>query len=114
MLIVCTTGACAQDYPNKPIRIVTTAPGGGADIVLRILAQALLPSLGQPIVIDNRGLIGAEIVSHAAPDGYTLLTDGASVWISSLLQKTAYDPVRDFSPVMVVVSTPNVLVMHVS
>ena len=105
---------CGQDYPTKPVRFVTSAPGGGADIVLRVVGQSLLPNFGQPLVIDNRGLIGAEIVSKAAPDGYTLLLDGASVWISSLLQKTPYDPVKDFSPIMVAAATPNVLVIHVS
>jgi tripartite-type tricarboxylate transporter receptor subunit TctC len=81
---------------------------------MRVVAQGLLPTFGQPVVIDNRGLIGAEIVSKAAPDGYTLLVDGASVWIASLLQKTPYDPVKAFSPVMVVAATPNILVVHVS
>jgi tripartite-type tricarboxylate transporter receptor subunit TctC len=114
LLMTCASQVCAQPYPTKPIRVVTSAPGGGADIVLRVLTQGLLPILGQPIVIDNRGLIGAEIVSKAQPDGYTLLIDGASVWIASLLQKTPYDPVTDFSPVMVVASTPNVLAVHVS
>src|SRR6478736_6391305 len=114
VLIVFTPAVvCGQDYPTKPIRFVTSAPGGGADIVLRVIGQSLLPTFGQPLVIDNRGLIGAEIVSKAAPDGYTLLLDGASVWISSLLQKTPYDPVKDFSPIMVAASTPNVLVVHV-
>ena len=93
---------------------MTSAPGGGADIVMRLLAIGLLPTFGQPLVIDNRGLIGAEIVSKAAPDGYTVLVDGASVWISSLLQKTPYDPVKDFSPITVVAATPNVLVISLS
>ena len=115
LLTICMPGMVrGQDYPTKPIRIVTTAPGGSADVVMRVVAQGLAPTLGQPMVIDNRGLIGAELVSKAAPDGYTLLVDGASVWISSLLQKTPYDPVKDFSPVMVVAATPNVLVVHVS
>ena len=115
LLTICMPGIVrGQDYPNKPIRVVTTAPGGSADVVMRVVAQGLAPTLGQPMVIDNRGLIGAELVSKAAPDGYTLLVDGASVWISSLLQKTPYDPVKDFSPIMVVAATPNVLVVHVS
>jgi tripartite-type tricarboxylate transporter receptor subunit TctC len=115
LLTLCMCGMVSgQDYPNKPIRVVTTAPGGGADVVMRVVAQGLAPTQGQPMVIDNRGLIGAELVSRAAPDGYTLLVDGSSVWISSLLQKTPYDPVKDFSPIMVVAATPNVLVIHVS
>ena len=113
LLTICMPGIVrGQDFPTKPIRIVTTAPGGSSDVVMRVVAQGL--SLGQPMVIDNRGLIGAELVSKAAPDGYTLLVDGASVWISTLLQKMPYDPVKDFSPVMVVAATPNVLVVHVS
>lgn len=113
MLLACSAHAiAADDYPTKPIRFVTGAPGGGSDIVLRVLSPGLLPTFGQPLVIDNRGLIDAEIVSKATPDGYTLLMDGASVWISSLLQKTPYDPVRDFAPIMVAASTPNVLVVN--
>jgi tripartite-type tricarboxylate transporter receptor subunit TctC len=108
------TGVCAQDYPAKPVRFVTSAPGGGSDIVLRLIGPLLLPTWGQPLVIDNRGYIGAEIVSKSAPDGYTVLLDGASTWITPLLQKTPYDPMKDFSPVMVPASTPNVLAVHVS
>src|SRR5690348_12338814 len=79
--------AWTQAYPSKPIRVVTTAPGGSSDIVLRLLMPQLNASWGQPLVIDNRGLIDAELVSNATPDGYTYLLDGSSTWITPLLQK---------------------------
>ncbi len=111
------TGAhalAAEQYPAKPIRVVTTAPGGSSDIVLRLISPLLNAAWAQPLVIDNRGLIDAEIVSNAPPDGYTFLLDGSSTWITPLLQKTPYDPVKDLAPVMVVAATPNVLVVHIS
>ena len=103
-----------QDYPNKPIRIVTGASGGGGDFASRLIGQGLTDRLGQQVVVDNRGNIAGEIVSKAPPDGYTLLVEGASFWIAPLLQKTPYDPVRDFAPITVAVSTPNILAVHPS
>lgn len=107
-------GIAAEHFPAKPIRVVTTAPGGSSDIVLRLISPLLNAAWGQPLVIDNRGLIDAEIVSNAPPDGYTYLLDGSSTWITPLLQKTPYDPVKDLAPVMIVASTPNVMVVHIS
>lgn len=106
--------AFGQDYPNRPIRIVTVAVGGGSDFASRVLAQVLPPILGQTIVVDNRGNISGEIASKAQPDGYTLLMDGSSFWVGPLLQKASYDPVRDFRPITAVASTPNVVVIHAS
>src|SRR3990172_7129359 len=83
----------SQDFPNKPIRIVTSAPGGGTDVVARLIAQGLTGPLGQQVIVDNRGSgqITGEIVSHTSPDGYTLLIAGSTFWIGPLLQKTPYD-----------------------
>ncbi len=106
---VCGLAAAAQPaaYPSRPIRlIVPYPPGGGTDLVSRLLAQKLAEPLGQQVVIDNRGganaLIGTDLAAKAAPDGYTmLLTLPASVAVNpSLFPKLPYDPARDFSPVI--------------
>ena len=102
-----------QSFPNKPIRIVTSAPGGGADLVARVIAQGISGPLGQQVVVDNRtgGAILGDIVSKAPPDGYTLLLTG-SFWILPLIQKVSFDPVRDFAPITLASTEPNVLVVH--
>jgi tripartite-type tricarboxylate transporter receptor subunit TctC len=106
---------CGQDYPNKPIRIITAPPGGGADIVTRVIAQGLAASSGWQVVVDSRpGSLRMELVAKSAPDGYTLLLEGNDLWISPFLQKTPYDPDRDFSPVTLVDIGPLVLVVHSS
>src|SRR5688572_15039519 len=104
-----------QNYPNKPIRIVASAVGGGTDFVARIIAQGISESMGQNVIVDNRdGYLPGTVVSQASPDGYTLLVAAASFWIGPLMQKMTYDPVRDFSPITLATSQPNVLVMHPS
>ena len=110
-----TSTGSGQAYPNKPIRIVTSEAGGGTDFATRIVAHELANSLSQPAVVDNRpsGLTG-EIVAKASPDGYTLLAAADSFWIGPLLQKTTYDPVKDFAPITQLVSTPDILVVHPS
>ena len=108
----------AQTYPVKPIRFVSPYPPGGAnDILARIIGQKLGESLGQQIVIENRGgatgNIGAEFVAKAAPDGYTILMGQASnLTINVSLMKMPYDPVKDLAPVTLVATTPNLLVVH--
>ena len=71
----------AQEYPFKPIRLLTTEPGSSSDVVARLLAQGLPPLLGQAVVVDNRGALSAELVAKAAPDGYTLLLNGPFIWL---------------------------------
>lgn len=107
---VCALATAAQPtgtYPTRPIRlIVPYPPGGGTDLVSRLLAQKLAEQMGQQVVIDNRSganaLIGTDLAAKAAPDGYTmLLTLPASVAVNpSLFPKLPYDPVRDFAPVI--------------
>ena len=113
IFVVCSTGvACAQKFPDKPIRIVTGGAGGGNDVLSRLIARGLTENLGQQVVVDNRpsGVIPGEIVAKAPPDGYTLAISGSSFWISPLfIDKPPYDPIRDFSPVMLPVTTPNIL-----
>ncbi|GAB7550045.1 Bug family tripartite tricarboxylate transporter substrate binding protein [Cupriavidus sp. CuC1] len=113
--------AQADTYPSKPIRMVVGFPSGGApDILARIFSEKISPSWGQPVVVDNKpgagGNIGAEAVAHAAPDGYTLAlgTVGTHSINGSLYSKMPYDMVKDFTPVILVASTPNVLVVNPS
>ena len=106
--------ARAQDFPSKPIRIVTGAPGGSSDFTARLIAQGLTENLRQQVIVDNRGNVDGELVARAPPDGYTLVIDGASIWIGPLVQKAPYDPVRDFAPVTLAVSAPNVVIVQPS
>ena len=105
--------AQAQGYPSKPVRFVTSEPGGGNDIVARVLAEGLTASLGQRVIVDNRGIVAAEIAKNASPDGYTLLVYGANIWLLPYLrERVAWDPLRDFAPITIAVQLPNVLVVH--
>jgi tripartite-type tricarboxylate transporter receptor subunit TctC len=110
--------SCAQNgYPAKFIRIVCPNVGGGGDFVARLLGQGLSASLGQQVVTDNRGggIVQGEIVSKAAPDGYTLLVMGQSFWLMPFMREhLSYDPVRDFAPITLATSAPNVLVTNPS
>jgi tripartite-type tricarboxylate transporter receptor subunit TctC len=106
----------AQDFPSKPVRIVTSPPGATNDFVARVIAQGLIDPLGQPVIVDNRGgsVIPGDIVAKAQPDGYTLLLAGTSFLIGNLLQEAPYDPIGDFAPITLTTSSPNVLVVHSS
>jgi tripartite-type tricarboxylate transporter receptor subunit TctC len=121
LLMLAAATASAQTYPNKAIRIVVPfPPGGGADITARPIAQKLNELWGVSVVIDNRGgasgMIGADIVAKAPPDGYTLMV-GSSAEVAfsvALLAKMPYDPVRDFAPITLATVTPIALVVHPS
>jgi tripartite-type tricarboxylate transporter receptor subunit TctC len=109
----------AQPYPAQPVRlIVPFAPGGGSDIIARILAEPLSRQLGQPVVIDNKpgagATIGADFVAKSRPDGYTLLytTIGPQITNPYLMKKLPYDPVNDLMPVAMLCELVNVLVVH--
>lgn len=111
--------AAAQSYPAKAIRYVVPFPAGGPlDIVARALGQELNRSWGQPVIIDNRpgagGNIGAELVARSPADGYTILMGAVSTHAINvtLYGKLPYDPLRDFAPVTLITSVPNVLVVH--
>ena len=106
-----------QDYPNKPIRIVTAAAGGGSDFMARQVAQGISGPLGQPVIVENRGggIIPVDYVSKAPPDGYTLLVQGAVAWVAPLLlRKAPYDMVRDFSPISLLVKEVYLVAVHPS
>jgi tripartite-type tricarboxylate transporter receptor subunit TctC len=114
MLAYTSTGF-SQDYPAKPIRILTTTAGGGGDFTSRQIAQGITGPLGQPVVVDNRpAIIAPEVAAKAPPDGYTLLVAGGSVWTTPLLQKAPFDAVRDFTPIALVSTAPYLLVVHPS
>ena len=104
-----------QDFPSKPIRIMTSEAGGNADFMSRLISQGISGPLGQPVIVDNRptALI-PEAVSKLPPDGYTMVLLGNSFWIAPLLRNTSYDPVRDFAPITLVSSSPNIIVVHPS
>jgi tripartite-type tricarboxylate transporter receptor subunit TctC len=121
VIALACAGAQAQPYPSKPVRIVTgSAPGGGADLTARAIAQRLAEPLGAPIIVDNRsgatGMIANQLVSRAAPDGYTLLLQPSSfVTISAHLNsKERWDPVKSLAPVIQVSAYGLVLVVHPS
>lgn len=105
---------CGQEYPNKPVRIVTSEVGGGNDLQARLIAKGLTGSLGQQVIVENRpsGVIPGEVVSKSAPNGYTLLLYNNALWTSPLIQRTPYDPIKDFSPITTVAIGPNVLVVN--
>lgn len=115
-----STGVTAQTYPNRPIRVIVPfAPGGGTDIVARIVAQKLSETLSQQVVIDNRSgagtIVGTQLAIAASPDGYTILMGTPHLTtLPSLNPKLPYDPAKDVAPITNVVSTPNLLVTHPS
>ena len=116
-LMVLGTGVVlGQVYPNKPIRIITSEAGAGNDLRARLIAQAISGPLGQQVVVENRpsGMIPGEIVSKAPPDGYTLLVYNNILWIGPLIQNAPYDAVKDFAPITLIGTSPNVLVVHPS
>ncbi len=119
LLALVYAGAQAQTYPTKAIRwIVTYPPGGPTDFVARAIGAKLTEAWGQQVVIDNRagagGVIGTDLAAKAAPDGYTLLFGtSAGLTINPALVRTlAYDPVRDFAPVSLLVINPQILVVN--
>jgi tripartite-type tricarboxylate transporter receptor subunit TctC len=110
-----------EDYPNKPVKVIVPfAPGGGADVVARLVFTKLSARLGHPFVIDNRGgaggIVGTDAVAKARPDGYTLLLGqtGPNAINPALFAKIPYDPIADFAPVVQLTSYPYVIVVHPS
>ncbi len=121
LALSCWNGAAAQDYPTKAIRFIApNLPGGPTDILARVIGQKLSEGLGQPVIVDNRagagGNIGTDLAAKSRPDGYTLVTGnnatfGANV---TLYKKLPFDPVKDFTPVVLVATQPNILVVNPS
>lgn len=109
--------AAQQDYPNRPIRLVSGyAAGGTTSLVGRIIGQKLTESWGQQVILDNRPgggtLIGSEIVAKAPPDGYTLMLADSVIVLAPVLLKAPYDPIKDFTPIATVAQGELVLLLH--
>jgi tripartite-type tricarboxylate transporter receptor subunit TctC len=118
-LLALSASAAAQDYPTKPVRlIIPFPPGGSNDVVGRMVALQLGDRLGKQVVVDNRGgaggIIGTEAAAKSAPDGYTLLIISIAHAVSPWLYKLQYDPIKSFTPVAILASGPNVLVVNPS
>ena len=113
-VLIAVNTAVAQNYPTRPIRIVVPGTGGGGDFAARLMAQGLPAALGQQVIVDNRpvGTIPGEVVSRAAPDGYTLLLSASTLWLAPLLQPNVpYDAEKDFAPITLATMSPNILVV---
>ena len=94
--------AAAQTYPTRVVSLITSQAGGALDFTARSIAPGLTAALGQQVVVDNRaGLVMGGLVAKATPDGHTLLVQSNALWILARMQKTLYDPVKDFVPVKV-------------
>ncbi len=112
--------AYAADYPDKPVRmIIAVPPGGPADTLSRLVQPRLTETMGQTFVLDNRpganGNIAYEMAARAVPDGYTIVAVAAGVAINpSLYRKVQYDPIKDFAPITLGITVPNILVVHPS
>ena len=118
LLLALTTAVAAQDYPNKPVRlIIPFPPGGSNDVVGRLIATHLSERLGKQVVVDNRGagaggVVGSEVAANAPHDGYTLLIISLAHAVNPWLYKLPYDPIKSFTPVAILASGPNVLVVN--
>ena len=111
--VVSGAAAYGQAFPSRPIRIATSEIGGINDLASRMIAQGLAGSIGQPVIVDNRGIIAIDIVAKATPDGHTLLCFANNFWVLPFLQDNyPYDPIRDFSPITLVVTAPNILAVN--
>ena len=112
--------ALAQTYPSKPVRFICPfAPGGGTDVLARMLSAGMMETFGQPVIVDNRpgagGVIGADLAAKAPADGYTIvLGSPGSLTINPNLQKVPYDTLRDFAPITLATISPFVLVVNPS
>jgi tripartite-type tricarboxylate transporter receptor subunit TctC len=121
VVVAFAAGAAAQGgYPNRAVRIIVpSSAGGGSDIIARILAPKLAERLGQQIVIDNRAgagtMIGGDVVAKSPPDGYTLLLGISTLATNAAIyRKVPYNALTDFAPITLVLSAPNILVVHPS
>src|ERR1700741_4976228 len=115
--VLAAAAAVAQEWPTKPVRfIVPYPPGGGTDVIARIVQSRLGEALGQQVIIENRGGAGGALgtgeAAHAAADGYTFLFTLSSHTINPLLYKLNYDVERDFAPVTLIVSVPQLIAVN--
>ena len=118
LIALCASGMLnAQTYPVKPVRIMTGGAGSNGDFTSRLMAPGLSAALGQQVIVENRqsGVILGDTVAKSAADGYTLLITGSSFWLAPNLQSgIQWDPIRDFAPVSLAATSPNLIVVHPS
>jgi len=118
VLLLCAFGAGAQEYPARAVRIIVPSPpAGGTDIVGRVLAEHFSRTLGQQFFVENKpgagNLIGIEAAARSAPDGYTLLMRASTIVLNTVLyKKVPYDPIRDFAPITIAATAPNILIVN--
>ena len=117
IMVLCKGQSYGEDFPNKPVRIITNDAGAGLDFTSRVIARGITSALGQQVIVDNRGgaggAIAIETVAKALPDGYTLLVFGSTFWLMPFLRDHVnYDPVKDFAPVTLAVSSPNIVIVY--
>lgn len=115
--LISPLAACAQDYPTKPVRIITSEVGGGADVLARTIARGIAGALGQQVIVDNRGggVIPGATIAKAPGDGYNLLMNGGTLWFLPLIrEQVPYNVQRDFAPIAWVSTSPVILVVHPS
>src|SRR5439155_15083231 len=118
LLLALTAVAAAQDYPTKPVRlIIPFPPGGSNDVVGRLFATHLGERLGKQVIVDNRGagaggIVGTEVAHNSPNDGYTILVISLAHALNPWLYKLPYDPIKGFTPIAMLGSGPNVLVVH--
>ena len=119
LVLTVTPDAEAQKYPTKPIRLIAPfPPGGGTDILSRVIAVPATETLGQTVVVDNRpgagGAIGAELAAHAEPNGYTLILDSSSYAATAAFRKPTYDPIDGIAPIILIGTTGLLMITHPS
>src|SRR4051812_1713472 len=118
LMLLAAVQASAQTYPSHPVRIIVPSPpAGGTDIVGRVLAEHFSKTLGQQFFVENKpgagNLIGIEAAARAAPDGYTLLMTASTLVLNSVLyKKVPYDPIKDFAPITIAATAPNILIVN--
>ena len=113
-LVLSPTLASGQQYPSKVIRILTSAPGSTNDIVARMIAQGITPRLKQQVIVENRGILAAEITARADSDGHTLLFYGGAVYLLPMMRPAPYDAQGDLTPITAGVTQVTMLVVHPS
>ena len=115
VMLLAVSTAPGQSFPNRTLRIVTSEPGSSSDFIARLIAQGITGGLGRAVIVENRGggMLAGDVVLRAPPDGHTLLLNGSSLWLAPFMRESvAYDPVRDYMPITLAASAPNVLVVH--
>ena len=106
----------ADPYPLKTVRVLTTEPGSANDLMIRLITPGMSAALGQPMIVENRGMVSMELLAKAPPDGYTLLAFGPPLWLLPLLRanNVPWDAVRDFAPITQAMSIPTIVGVHPS